>query len=114
MATHMSLWPLWKLGLLSELKARGLWIRHIGWTVREWTRQEAVAAFAWIAEQYVQPLVRPDVMERMQDHQATCHRVILVSGTPALLLAEIGRQLGIGETVGTPPSAPVGTLHRSL
>ena len=102
MATHMSLWPLWKLGLLPELKARGLWIRHIGWTVRGWTRQEATAAFAWIAEQYVQPLVRPDVMERVRDHQAAGHRAILVSGTPVLLLAEIGRQLGIEETVGTP------------
>jgi len=65
-------------------------------------KREAATAFAWIAEHYVQPLVRPDLMERVWSHLGAGHRVILVSGTPAPLLAEIGRQLGIVETVGTP------------
>ena len=85
MTTHMAMWPLWKLGLLPDLKVRELWIRHLGWTVRGWTHQEAATAFAWIAEQYVRPLVRPDVMKRVWDHQVAGHRVILVSGTPAHL-----------------------------
>jgi len=38
----------------------------------------------------------------VRNHQAADHRVILVSGTLAPLPAEIGRQLGIEETVGTP------------
>jgi len=101
-ATHVALWPLWRSGMLSEAIMRKVWTRHLGWTVRGWTLQEAAAAFAWITERYVQPLVRPDVMERVRDHQAADHRVILVSGTLAPLLAEIGRQLGIEETVGTP------------
>jgi HAD superfamily hydrolase (TIGR01490 family) len=102
MATHVALWPLWRSGLISEAVMRELWTRHLGWTVRGWTLQEAAAAFAWVAEQYVQPLVRPDVMARLRDHQAAGHRVIIVSGTLAPLLAEIGRQLGVEETVGTP------------
>jgi HAD superfamily hydrolase (TIGR01490 family) len=102
MTTHMAMWPFWRLGLISDLKVRELWVRHLGWTVRGWTRQQAAAAFAWIAEHYVQPRVRPDVIKRVWDHQAAGHRVILVSGTPAHLLAEIGRQLRIEETVGTP------------
>ena len=102
MTTHMPLWLLQRLGLLSEAAMRELWTRHMGWPVRGWTPQEAAAAFAWIAEQYVQPLVHPDVMARLRDHQAAGHRVILVSGTPAPLLAEIGRQFGVEETVGTP------------
>ena len=57
--------------------------------------EEAAAAFVWIAERYVQPL-------RLREHQSAGHRVILVSGTLAPLLAEIGRQLGVEETVGTP------------
>jgi len=102
MATHMALWPLRRLGLLSETFVREVWVCHLGWTVRGWTRQEAAAAFTWIAEQYVQPLVRPEIMRHVRDHQAAGHRVILVSGTPAPLLAEIGRHLRIEETVGTP------------
>jgi len=102
MATHMAVRPLWQLGLLSDTSVRELWIRHLGWTVRGWTHQEGAAAFTWIAEQYVQPLVHPEIMKHVRDHQAAGHRVILVSGTPASLLAEIGRHLRIEETVGTP------------
>ena len=58
--------------------------------------------FSWIAEQYVQPLVRADVLAHLRDHRAAGHRVIIVSGTLAPLLAEIARQLGVEETVGTP------------
>jgi len=102
MATHMALWPLYRLGLMSEAAMRELWTRDLGWTVRGWTPEEAATAFAWIAEHYVRPLVRHDVMARLRAHQAAGQRVIVVSGTPAPLLAEIGRQLGVGETVGTP------------
>jgi len=102
MATHMPLWVLQRAGLASDAAARELWTRHMGWTVRGWTVQEAAAAFIWVAKEYVQPLLHLDVMARLRDHQAAGHRVILVSGTPAPLLAEIGRQVAVEETVGTP------------
>ena len=55
MAVHMPLWLLRRAGLVSDKTMRELWIRNMGWTVRGWTPQEATLAFAWIAEQYVQP-----------------------------------------------------------
>jgi len=102
MGSHMSMWPLWRTGLLSEASVRDLWSRHLGWTVRGLTLEEADAAFAWITERYVLPLLRPRVIARLVAHQAFQHRVVLVSGTPSPLLAEIGRRLGVEETVGTP------------
>lgn len=102
MLSHLPILWLQRAGLVSDGTMRELWARHMGWTVRGWTPQEAEAAFAWISEQYVQPLVRPDVMARVQEHLAAGHRVIMVSGTMSPLLAAIGRQLGIEETVGTP------------
>ena len=102
MAVHVPLWFLQRAGLVPDRITRGLWLRHMGWTVRGWTPEEAAPAFAWIAAQYVQPLVRPDVMARLREHQAAGHRVIMVSGTLSPLLAAIGRQLGVQETVGTP------------
>jgi HAD superfamily hydrolase (TIGR01490 family) len=99
---HMPLWSLRRARLVSEEATRGITAGHMGWTMRGWTPQEAEQAFDWIAAEYVQPLVLPDVMARVREHQAAGHRVILVSGTPAPLLAAIGRQLGMEDTVGTP------------
>ncbi len=102
MASHMPLWYLKRAGLVSEGNMREAWIRHMGWTVRGWTPERAAEAFAWIARKYVRPRLLPDVMSRLQGHQQGGHRVIIVSGTLAPLLAEIGRELGVEETVGTP------------
>jgi HAD superfamily hydrolase (TIGR01490 family) len=102
LAVHTPVWWAQRAGLLSEEASRAVWTRHMGWTVRGWTTSEARQAFRWIAQQYVEPLVREDMIARLRDHQAAGHRTILVSGTLDPLLAEIGRQLGIDETVGTP------------
>lgn len=101
MVSHMALWPLCRTGLLSEASIRELWACHMAWTIAGWSPQEAETAFAWISEHYVRPLVRPDVLAQLQLHQESGHRVIIASGTLAPLLAEIGRQLGVSETVGT-------------
>ena len=102
LVVHLPLGFLHRAGLLSEAAMRDLWVRDLGWTLWHWTPQEAQAAFAWLADQYVVPLLRPDVMARLREHQAAGHRVILVSGTFDPLLAEIGRRLGVEDTVGTP------------
>jgi HAD superfamily hydrolase (TIGR01490 family) len=87
---------------MSDETIRDLMARNLGWTVRGWTPQRARQAFEWIAEHYVMPRVRADVLARVREHQSAGHRVILVSGTLSPLLAAIGRELGIEETVGTP------------
>jgi len=102
MGSHIAIWPLFRLGLLSATTARVAWARHMGWPLGGMTPDQAGRAFAWIAEEYVEPLLFPDVVARLREHQAAGHRVIIVSGTPSPLLAEIGRRLGVDETVGTP------------
>ena len=102
LACNMLTWPAWKLGLISEARLRARCLRQMAWTVRGWMPEQAARAFSWIAREYVLPRVRPKVMERLRDHKTAGHRTILVSGTFAPLLAEIGRQLGVEETVGTP------------
>lgn len=99
---HMPLWWLRRAKLVSEETTRGITARHMGWLMKGWTLQEAERAFDWIAAEYVRPLVLPEAMGRVRDHQEAGHRVILVSGTPAPLLSAIGQQFGIVETVGTP------------
>lgn len=100
--THMAIWSLSYLRLISEETAREVWSRDMGWLVRGWTAERAGEAFRWIAQEYVKPLIRSDVLKRLREHQAIGHRVILVSGTPSPLLAEIGRLVEVQDTVGTP------------
>jgi len=102
LVVHMPLWYLSRAGLFPKESVRSRWIRNLGWTVRGWTPEEAADTFIWLAEEYVSPLVCPEVMTRLRDHQSRGHRVVIVSGTFSPLLAEIGRRLGVEETVGTP------------
>ncbi len=99
---HVTLWRLMQMGLLHEQPVRERVAADMGWTVWGWTEERAARAFDWISENYVMPKLRPDVSERMQEHQALGHRILLVSGTCAPLLARIGLHLDIDETVGTP------------
>jgi HAD superfamily hydrolase (TIGR01490 family) len=102
MATHIPLWWLVRAGVINELTMRRLWAQDMGWMVRGWTPQEARVAFTWIAENYVRPLVKHDVLQRAHQHRDEGHRTILVSGTSTPLLEMIGLELGIEEVVGTP------------
>lgn len=100
-SVHMSLWPAYKLGLLSRERFYALWAEHMSWLVGGLTLKEAEAVWAWITEQEVLPNLRPEVVEPLRHHQAQGHRVVLVSGTFEPLLAAIGKRLEVTEVVGT-------------
>jgi HAD superfamily hydrolase (TIGR01490 family) len=102
LSTHYPLWFLQKAGLVSDERGRSIWARDMGWLFRGWQPEEANAAFQWITEHYVLPRLRPTVMKRLENHRQSGHRLLLLSGTPAPLLAAIGRELGVEEVVGTP------------
>ncbi|NIM94845.1 MAG: HAD-IB family hydrolase [Anaerolineales bacterium] len=101
--SHIPFWWMQKAGLISEEAGRAIWARDLAWTIRGWTVEEGAEAFKWITSEYVMPRVRPNIMARLRNHQQFGHRVILVSGTMSPMLEEIGHQMGIDETVGTPP-----------
>ncbi len=102
LAVHIPIWWLVKTGLASELAMRRIWAQNMGWMVCGWRPEEADKAFIWIAENYVRPLVKQDVLARAHAHRDQGHRTILVSGTSTPLLEAIARELGIDEAVGTP------------
>jgi HAD superfamily hydrolase (TIGR01490 family) len=102
MAVHLPLWLISNVGLVSPTASRELWARNLAWTVGGWTTEEGEVAFAWICEHYVLPRIRASMTTRIREHRSAGHRVIIVSGTFAPLLDEIGRHLGVADTVGTP------------
>ena len=102
LSTHYPLWLLQKAGLVSDETGRSIWARDMAWLFHGWRPDQADAASRWITENYVVPRLRPNMMTRLQNHQQSGHRLLLLSGTPLPLLAAIGRELGIEEVVGTP------------
>lgn len=102
LSSHYPLWLLQKAGLMSDETGRSIWARDMGWLFRGWRPEEAEAASQWITENYVIPRLRPNAMERLEYHQQSGHRLLLLSGTPTPLLEAIGHKLGIEEVIGTP------------
>jgi len=55
----------------------------------------------WFCSGWVQKRLRSDSMKKLREHQAAGHRVILVSASPDLFVPQIGKFLGINETICT-------------
>ena len=102
LGAQLAAWPLWLMGIFPETRLRELCLDTMAWVVWGWTKEEAHEAFSWVAREYVAPRLYPEIMDRLRRHQSAGHRVVLVSGTFAPLLAAIGRQLEVPNTVGTP------------
>ncbi len=100
-ALHMPLWYLYRLHLISGERARYVWAQNMAWTMRGLDQAQVAAMYTWVADAYVVPLLRPDVVERLRYHQDRGHRVILLSGAFEGLLAVVGERLGVSEVLGT-------------
>jgi HAD superfamily hydrolase (TIGR01490 family) len=101
LATHLSLWPLHRLGLLSRERFFRLWIKNMPWLLVGLRPEEGQAIFHWVTDEALIPSLRPDVAEVLRHHQAEGHQVVLVSGAFEELLAVIGERLGVQHVVGT-------------
>jgi HAD superfamily hydrolase (TIGR01490 family) len=101
MVTHLSLWPLYRLGLLSREWFFRLWIKNMPWLLVGLRPEEAQEIFRWVTDQALIPSLRPEVAEMLRKHQAEGHLVVLVSGAFEELLACIGERLGVQHVVGT-------------
>jgi len=55
----------------------------------------------WFCSNWVQRRLRADTVTKLREHQAAGHRVVLVSASPDLFVPQIGRYLGINETICT-------------
>ncbi len=101
LVTHFSLWPLHRLGLLSQEWFFRSWVNDMAWLLVGLRREEGQAIFRWVTDQALIPSLRPDVAEVLRQHQAEGHQVVLVSGAFEKLLACVGERLGVQHVVGT-------------
>jgi len=101
LVTHLSLWPLHRLSLVSRERFFRLWIKNMPWLLVGLRPEEAQNIFRWITDQALIPSLRPDVAEVLRQHQTEGHLVVLVSGAFEELLACLGERLGVQHVVGT-------------
>lgn len=98
---HMALWPLNLMRVLSDERFYGSWARDLTWILRGLSLEEGDALFRFILEWRILPGLRPDVLERLRQHQAQGHIVMLVSGGFRRLLEMLASELSIAHVVGT-------------
>lgn len=103
MWSHIAIWPLYRWGLMSDIRFYKLWARHMPWLIGGLTLPEADQVFQWVTEEEVMPNLHQDVLAVLREHQEQGHRVILLSGTMQPLLQRIGRRIGVEDVVGTEP-----------
>jgi HAD superfamily hydrolase (TIGR01490 family) len=97
----LPLYLLRKLGLISEETFRRPWVAQMGWIISGWSEAEAQAAFHWIAEEFIRPTARNDILAVLKNHVEQGHTVVLVSAMLAPILKLVGEPLGATFTVGS-------------
>lgn len=106
--THLALWPLNRLRLLSDERFYTLWARDLCWLLRGLTAAGATAILRQIYERRVRPNLRAEVLARLRWHQEQGHLVFLVSGAFVELLGMLAAELGVPYVVGTVPEVRQG------
>lgn len=101
-AKHLPNWALVKLKLLNSVRFRTVWAADLAWFYRDLTTAEADTAHAWIVREHVRPMLRPDTVALLNQHNAQGDVTVLVSSGPQPLLSAIGADLGVSHALGTP------------
>ncbi len=100
-AAHLPLVYLRKLNLIGEEAFRKPWVMNLGWLLRGWTVADGEAALSWVAQEYIRPTGRADMLACLREHVSAGHTVVLVSAMLTPTLRVLGQALGATGVVGT-------------
>lgn len=102
LAWNLAPLPLYKTGVVSSEAYFRTWGETMSWLLRDWTLDEAQVLFQALIEEQIAPNLRPDLLDRLRQHQAHGHLAALVSGTFAPFLEMIARWMDVPHAIGTP------------
>lgn len=63
--------------------------------------EDGMSLFKWVVNEYLLPSRRVDIVNRLKEHQAKGHRVVIVSGSFTPCLEMIGEHFGVTDLIGT-------------
>jgi HAD superfamily hydrolase (TIGR01490 family) len=100
-ATMLPRYLLRKLRLIPEEEFKRPIIANLSRLIAGWDPNMGAAAFEWVAHEFLLPTRRNDLLARLKKHQASQHRIVLVSGVFMPCLELIGGELGVADLIGT-------------
>ena len=93
----------YKAKLASRQTMQHALLANLSGLLQGMTQEQAAAALTWLLHDYLLPTRRPDVFNRLNEHQSKGHKVIIVSGM-LMPCAEIFRDyLKANGAIGTQP-----------
>jgi HAD superfamily hydrolase (TIGR01490 family) len=99
--THLPFWAVARMGLYSEEKNRARWGADLSSLFKNFTTEQAHQAFEWVADNYFQPLMRLDIIRKLEEHKMQGYKIMLLSGMFKEFLEVMGEKLGADYVVGT-------------
>lgn len=101
---YLSIMPryyLYRLGLIPLKTVHHPAIANMAWLIEGYDQIQANRAFDWIANEFILPSGRQDVLNRWAEHQAQGHQLIIVSGGLEPCVERIGAHLGADGMLST-------------
>lgn len=112
--SHLPFWLAAKAGLYSEEKNRAKWGEDLPFLLKGFRREEGRKTFQWVADNYFEPLMRPDMLAVIEEHKKQGHKIALLSGMFTDFLEVMAGKLGIDYVVGTKMEAAGGRYTGSI
>jgi HAD superfamily hydrolase (TIGR01490 family) len=102
-ASILPIYLLFKMKLASWQSLQHALLAHLSGMLQGLDQDQAITALTWLLHEYLLPTQRPDVLQRLKEHQANGHKIIIVSGM-LMPCAELFREyLGVDGAIGTQP-----------
>ena len=100
-ASHMPLWLAGKLRLIKEGTYKSIWGQDMPFLLKGLKSDKVVEIYKWIADYYLVPLLRTDILDLVKRHKKRGHLTILLSGSFDDFLQVVRQKLGMDFAVGT-------------
>jgi len=90
-----------KAGIVSQAGFRDRWVRWMAWLTTGWRYDQVQAICSRIVRDRLMPVLRPGVVEILNQHKAASHPVILVSTMFESIVHDLAEQVGADAGLGS-------------
>ena len=99
--SHLPLLPLVKMRLFSPENNRARWGEDLVGLFKGFDSAKTEKTFRWVMNAYFWPLMRQDVIQRLNHHREQGHTIVLLSGMFVDFLGIMGQRLHADYVIGT-------------